>query len=84
MSPIMPPFGEFKYIYVIIDTHSSFVYALAQTGEKVTQAIKALKTAMLVMDKPWVIKIDNDPAYASQTFKDFLQSSKIKYSTGIP
>ena len=52
-------FHKLKYVHVIIGTHSAFVYALTQTGEKATQATKTLKTAILVMDVPWAIKTDN-------------------------
>lgn len=36
------PFGNLRYMHVIVDTCSSFVYSIAQMGEKASQAIKAL------------------------------------------
>lgn len=82
------PFGNLKYVHVIIDTCSSFVYALILSGEKAVTAIKALKLAMIkalksAMEVPWALKTDNGPAYASQQFNDFLVSWKISHTTGI-
>ena len=78
------PFVNLKYVHVIINTHSAFVYALAQTADQATQATKTLKTAILVMEIPWAIKADNGWVYASGTLKDFFQYWKIKLSAEIP
>ena len=43
------PFGNLKYFHVIIDTCSSFVYALTLSGEKAVIAIKAVKSVMVAM-----------------------------------
>ena len=74
------PSGKFKYIHVVIDTHSSFVYASVQIGEKAIQTMKALKMVMLVIGMPWAIETSNSPAYPSQISKDFLQNWGIPYN----
>lgn len=78
------PFGNLKYIHVIVDTHFTLIYAMSQAGEQVFQAIKALKADILVMGVPWTLKTDNGPTYDSQSFRKLLQSWGIEHSTGIP
>lgn len=56
---------------------SCFVYALALSGEKATNAIKALKSATVVRGVPWAHKTNNDTSCASQQFNKFLGSWKI-------
>lgn len=41
------PFGNLKYVHVIVDTCSSFVYVLDLSGEKVVNAMKALTWAVV-------------------------------------
>ena len=60
-----PNFGNLGYIYVVMDTCSSFVYVVAMTDEKASHVIKAMKSAMLVVGVPWAFKTDNGPAYSS-------------------
>lgn len=63
---------------------SCFVYALALSGEKAVNAIKALKSATVVRGVPWALKTNNDTSCASQQFNTFLGSWKIFHTTGIP
>lgn len=46
------PFGNLCYVHVLVDTYSSFTYAIAVSGEKASLMIKALKSAMMVMECP--------------------------------
>lgn len=63
-----------KCIHVTIDTCPSCIYALALSGEKAINAIKPLKSAIVVMGVPWALKMDNVPACASQQLNNFLGS----------
>ena len=67
-----------------IDTCSSFVCAIALSGQKAIHAIKAFKSIMVVMWVLWALMTDDVPAYASQQFNDFLGSWKISHTTDIP
>lgn len=51
-----PGFGNLTYVHVVVDTCSAFVNAVARAGEKASRAIKAIKSAMLVMAVPWALK----------------------------
>ena len=62
----------------------SSLFAIAQSGEKTSNVIKAIKMAMLTMGVPWAIKTDNGPAYNSSSFQQFLKSWGIYHTTGIP
>lgn len=77
-------FGKLKYVHVIVDTYSGFLYASAQTGEATKQIISHLVFAFLVMGQPKVLNTDNGPGYTSQKFKQFCAQLKIKHCTGIP
>ena len=72
----MPPWPY----QIKIDTCPSFLYALALSGEK---AINALKSAMVVVGVPWILKTDNGPAYAFQQFNNFPGSWEISLTTSI-
>lgn len=45
-----------KFVCVTIDTCSSFIYALALSGEKAINPIKPLNSAVVVMWVPWALK----------------------------
>lgn len=47
-----PAFDNLRHVLVVAGTCSSFVYAVAMAGEKASHAIKAMKSAMLVMGVP--------------------------------
>lgn len=53
-----------------MDTYSSFIYAIAVSGEKASLMIKALKSAMMVMGVPWALKTDNGPAILPSDLMD--------------
>lgn len=80
----MNSFGKLKFVHVVVDTYSKAVFATAQSGEKVSNVIKVVKSAMLVLGVPWIIKTDNGPVYISQEFNFFLKSWNIQYATGVP
>lgn len=77
-------FGNLRYVHVIVDTYSGFIYALAMSGEKASNATKMLKSAMWITGVPWALKTDNGPAYKSHVFEEFINSWKISHTTGIP
>lgn len=52
-----PPFGNLHSVHIILDTCSSYVYALAFAGENASRVIKAFKSAMLVMGVPQALKL---------------------------
>ena len=79
-----PAFGNHRYVHVMLDTCLAFVYVVAMTGEKASHAIKAVKSAILVMGVPLELKTDNGPAYSSQQFSAFLSSWRSSHSFGIP
>lgn len=54
-------FGNLCNVHVLVDTCSSFIYAIGLSGEKASLMIKAFKSAMLVMGVPWALKTDNGP-----------------------
>lgn len=76
-------FGNLRDVHVIVDICLGFMYALALPGEKDANVIKVLKSAILVMGVPWAIKTDNDPAYVSQKFNNFVSPWKMFHITGI-
>lgn len=78
------PFGYLQYAHVLIGTCSDFTYAFALPGEMAANAIKALKSVVLIMGVPWAIKRDNGPAYTSQQFNGSVGSWKIALTIGIP
>ena len=78
------PFGNLKYVFVIINICSSFVNALTLSGERAVNVIRALTLTMVVMRAPWPLKPDNGPAYVSRQFNKFLGPRKISHTTGIP
>lgn len=80
----MSEFGNLKYVHVIIDTCSEFIFASIQTGEASKHVISHLLTAFSVMGQPQQIKTDNGPGYTSKTFLDFCATLEIVYITGIP
>lgn len=53
-------------------------------GEKASHAVKAVKSAVLVVGMPQTLKTDNDPAYASQQFNEFSASWSINHTFRIP
>ena len=77
------PFGNFKYVHVIIDICFSFVYALTLSVDKAINAIKALKSPLVGLGVPWALKTDNGLTHASQQFNNFL-GSRFFYTIGIP
>ena len=79
-----PELSPFYFFHVCINTNSSFIWATPLHGEATQHVITHLLASFAVMGTPSYIKTDNDPAYISRHFKQFLQSFSIKYITGIP
>lgn len=75
-------FGNLRYAHAMTDACSGFTYALALPGKKETNAIKALKSAILIMEVPWARKADN--GLPSLQFNNFEGSWKIIQTTDIP
>ena len=51
-----PVFGNLRYVHVVRDTCSAFMYVPAMTGEKDSHAIEAMKSSMLVVAVSWALK----------------------------
>ncbi|TRZ06538.1 hypothetical protein HGM15179_020569 [Zosterops borbonicus] len=80
----IPSFGRLKYVHVSIDTYSGAVYASAHAGEKSAHAKQHLVQAFSVLGIPKEIKTNNDPAYVSKEFLEFVQQGGVECKTGIP
>ena len=72
-----------SFVYISIDTDSSFIWATPPRGEA-THGITHLLTCFTIMGTPSSIKADNVPTYISRPFKQFLQSFSINCITVIP
>ncbi|XP_058719390.1 uncharacterized protein LOC131592124 [Poecile atricapillus] len=77
-------FGRLKYVHVSVDTFSSAMWASAHTGEKGRDVIAHWKIAFAVLGIPSSVKTDNDPAYASQKTRRFLQLWGVSHVFSIP
>ena len=80
----IPSFGKLSYVHVTIDTFSHLVFASARTGEAVKDVVQHMSQCFAVMGKPFQLKTNNGPTYASKTFKIFCLQWKISHSTEIP
>jgi transposase InsO family protein len=80
----IPSFGRQRYVHIVIDTYSGFVFASPRSGEAMRHVINHCLATFAVMDKPLHIKTDNRPGYTSTAFKAFCSFYKIPYITGIP
>ena len=79
-----PELSTSSFLHVCIDTISSFIWATPLRGEATQHVITHLLACFAIMETSSSIKTDNDPAYTSRYFKQFLQSFSIKHITGIP
>nr|KAF6460616.1 hypothetical protein HJG59_011521 [Molossus molossus] len=77
-------FGNLKYVHVIIDTFSGFIYASLQTGEATKHVISHMLTTFTVLGCPQQLKTDNGPGYTSSAFSEFCKRLNIQHITGIP
>ncbi|KFV43486.1 hypothetical protein N341_01046, partial [Tyto alba] len=80
----VPALGRLKYLHVTIDTHSHFVWATPQTGEKAGHVTRHLTSCFAVMGVPQQIKTDNGPTYRSEKMRKFCQLWGIQHVTSIP
>lgn len=80
----VPEFGRLKYVHVTVDTYSKYIWASAQTGEKVLHVQRHLTACFAVMGVPRQLKTDNGPAYKSERIRKFCQRWGIQHVTGIP
>ena len=78
-----PAFGNLRYVHVVVDICSAFVYSVPMAGEKTSDATKAMKSAMVVMGVPWALKTDNGAAYSYQLCITFLFFWRISHFFGI-
>ena len=69
-----PELSQSSFLYVCIDTKSSFIWATPLLREATQHIITHLLACFAVMGTPSSIKTDNSPAYISRHFKQFLQS----------
>ncbi|XP_015713045.1 uncharacterized protein LOC107311219 [Coturnix japonica] len=79
----IPEFGCLKYAHITIDTHSSYVFATAHTGEHSHDTRKHWLSAYAAMGIPHTTKTDNGPAYTSKATQTFLQEGCVKHTTAI-
>ena len=79
-----PELSPSSFLYVSLDTNSSFTWATPLRGETTRHVITHLSTYFAIMRTPNSIKTDNGPAYISKQFKQFLHSFSIKQITDIP
>ena len=77
-------FGKCSYVHVTIDTFSQFIWTATESGETAKHVQRHLYACFAVIKLPKAIKTDNDPAYTSKAFQQFLKIWSIKHSTGIP
>lgn len=78
------PFGNLSMLMLWLVLALALPMHLHYQGEMASNAIKALKSVVLIMGVPWAIKRDNGPAYISQQFNDSVGSWKITHTIGIP
>lgn len=79
----VPEFGRLKYVHVTIDTHSKFIWATVQVGEKVFHVIRHFTVCFAIMELPKTLKTDNGPAYTSQGFGHFCEKWGVQHITGV-
>lgn len=77
-----PSAENLRYVHIIVDSCSSYVYALAHVREKASHVNKALKSAMLVMGLLWPLKTVNSSDYSSRQPDNFLTIWKIDCAFG--
>ena len=80
----IPAFGKLGFVHVVIDAYSGFIWASAQSGEKLTYVEKHLLECFDIRGKPKAIKIDNGPANAFHSFQPFWALWDINHYPGIP
>ena len=69
-----PELSSSSFLYVSIDTNSSFIWATPLPGETTRHVITHLLAYVAIMRTPNSIKTDNGPAYISKQFKQFFTS----------
>ena len=75
-------FKNLKFIHVI-DTYSTFIFAILQTREVAKKNVIAhLLTTFSVLGWPQQIKKDNGPGYTSAAFSRFRRQLNISHITG--
>ena len=79
-----PELSLSSFLYICIDTNSSFVRATPLRSEATQHIITHLLACFAVMGTPSSTETDNGPAYISRHFKQFLQSFSIKHITDSP
>ncbi|NXH76831.1 POK6 protein, partial [Hydrobates tethys] len=80
----VPEFGRQKYVHVMIDTFSKFVWATAQAGERALHVVRHLTVCFAVMGVPKTLKTDNAPAYVGGKVARFLEKWGVRHITGVP
>ena len=71
-------------LFVVVDTHSGFIWAVPASSESTKAAIQSLFSAFSVMGLPHTLKTDNGPAFTSKGFSAFLSDWNILHLRGIP
>ena len=79
-----PELSSSSFLYVSIDTNSSFIWATPLPGETTRHVITHLLVYFTIMRTPNSVKTDNGPAYISRHFKQLLHSFSSKQITDIP
>ena len=78
-----PELSPSSFLYVSLDTNSSFTWATPLRGETTRHVITHLLACFTVMRTPSSIKTDNGPAYIFRQFKQCLHSFSIQHITDI-
>ena len=79
-----PELSSSSFLYVSIETNSSFLQATPLQGKTTQHVITHLSTYCTIMRTPNSIKTDNGSAYISKQFKQFLHIFSIKQITDNP
>jgi hypothetical protein len=69
-----------KFIQVVIDHHSRFVWAKATKTNTAQAAISTLEPIFKIFGSPKRILTDNGTNFRSRVFTKFLRNHKVKYS----
>lgn len=81
------PIGDnkgYKYVLVVIDIFSKFIYLYPTKQKDATDTINILKKIFLGGDIPTKLGSDNDKAFTSSDMRDFLAHFGVKQIFGRP
>ena len=71
-------------LFVVVDTHSGFIWVVPDSSESTKAAIQDLLSTFSVVGLPHTLKTDNSPAFTLKGFATFLLDWNILHLCGIP